>query len=239
MRRDLERDPVGQELERLLAERGNWLMAIAIALTGERADAEDLLQAALERVLRHRRGITTDTEAYLRRTLYNLAADGWRRRGAWRRKMPVLRAEHIRAGAGAVPDDTVTVDRRDELVRLLVQLPPHQRAVIMLRYWEQRSEAETAEVLGCSKGAIKSAASKGLHRLRDLTAGGAGGPVTSGEKGQSGHEQEGESACGEDGGSEPGREGTIAPARGRGPGREQRPGIVPGHAPIRLARERS
>ena len=48
--------PVGAELERLCAERGNWLMATAIALTGDRADAEDLLQTALERLLRHRRG---------------------------------------------------------------------------------------------------------------------------------------------------------------------------------------
>jgi RNA polymerase sigma factor (sigma-70 family) len=87
------------------------------------------------------------------------------------------------------------VDLRDELVRLLRQLPPRQRAVILLRYWEQYSEAETAEVLGCSQAAVKSAASKGLQRLRELTAGNA-------EQGQ-------------------------------------RPGIVPGHALIALAREKS
>lgn len=198
MGRDLEPDPVGGELERLVAARGNWLMAIALALTGERADAEDLLQTALERLLRHQRDITGSTgsaEAYLRRTLYNLAADGWRFRGAWRRKIPLLRAEYIRAGAGAVPDDTATVDLRDQLVWLLRQLPPRQRAVIMLRYWEQRSEAETAEVLGCTTGAVKSAASKGLHRLRELTG------------------------------------GTAEP--------QQRPGIILGHAMVRLARERS
>jgi len=176
MGRDPEHDPRSKELERLVAERGNWLMTIAIALTGNRADAEDLLQAALERLLRHRQGITTDTEGYLRRTLYNLAADRWRHQGAWRRKIPLLRAEYTRAGAGAAPDETATVDQRDQLVRLLRQLPPHQRAVILLRYWEQRSEAETAEVLGCSKGAVKSAASKGLHRLRDLTEHNPGPP---------------------------------------------------------------
>ena len=176
MGRDPEHDPLSRELERLVAERGNWLIAIAIALTGNRADAEDLLQAALERLLRHRRGITTDIEAYLRRTLYNLAADRWRHQGAWRRKIPLLRAEYTRAGAGTAPDETATVDQRDHLVRLLRQLPPHQRAVILLRYWEQRSEAETAEVLGCTKGAVKSAASKGLHRLRELTEGNPGPP---------------------------------------------------------------
>jgi RNA polymerase sigma-70 factor (sigma-E family) len=175
MGRDPEHDPLSRELERLVAERGNWLIAIAIALTGNRADAEDLLQAALERLLRHRPGIT-DAEGYLRRTLYNLAADRWRHQGAWRRKIPLLRAEYTRAGEGSAPDDTATVDQRDQLVRLLRQLPPHQRAVILLRYWEQRSEAETAEVLGCTKGAVKSAASKGLHRLRELTEGNPGPP---------------------------------------------------------------
>ena len=170
MRRDQRRGPGADELERLLAERGNWLMGIAIALTGRRADAEDLLQAALERLVRHQRGIT-DAEAYLRRTLYNLAADGWRRRRAWQRKIPIMRAEHLRAGAGTAPDGTAAVDQRDELVRLLRQLPPRQRAVILLRHWEQYSEAETAEVLGCSQAAVKSAASKGLQRLRELTAG--------------------------------------------------------------------
>jgi RNA polymerase sigma-70 factor (sigma-E family) len=176
MRRDSEHDALSRELERLVAERGNWLIAIAIALTGNPADAEDLLQAALERLLRHRQGITTDTESYLRRTLYNLAADRWRHQGAWRRKIPLLRAEYTRAGEGSAPDDTATVDQRDQLVRLLRQLPPHQRAVILLRYWEQRSEAETAEVLGCTQGAVKSAASKGLHRLRELTEGNPGPP---------------------------------------------------------------
>jgi RNA polymerase sigma factor (sigma-70 family) len=153
--RDLAGNQRAGQLERVLAERGDRLMAIAIALCGNRADAEDLLQAALERMLRHRPGVTLDIEAYLRRTLYNLAADGWRRRGAWRRKIPLLRAEH-RAAAGA--DGTAAVDLRDMLVRLLIQLPPRQRAVIVLRYWEQLSEAEAAEVLGCSEGTIKSAA---------------------------------------------------------------------------------
>jgi RNA polymerase sigma-70 factor (sigma-E family) len=163
--RDLARNQRAGQLEQVLADRGDRLMAIAIALSGNRADAEDLLQAALERMLRSRPGVTLDVEAYLRRTLYNLAADGWRRRGAWRRKVPLLRAEH-RAAAGA--DGTAAVDLRDMLVRLLIQLPPRQRAVIVLRYWEQLSEAETAEVLGCSEGTIKSAASRGLRRLREL-----------------------------------------------------------------------
>jgi RNA polymerase sigma factor (sigma-70 family) len=60
------------------------------------------------------------------------------------------------------------VDLRDTLVRLLQQLPPRQRAVVVLRYWEQRTEAETAELLGCAEGTVKSAAARGLRRLREL-----------------------------------------------------------------------
>jgi RNA polymerase sigma-70 factor (sigma-E family) len=153
------------ELERLLAEHGGGLMRTAVLLTGSRQDGEDLLQAALERLLR--RGRRLDNPAgYLRRTLYNLAADGWRRQSAWRRKLVVIRASEP---AGEV-DVTAAVDLRDALVRALRMLPPRQRTVIVLRYWEQLSEAETASALGCSEGTVKSAASRGLRRMRELAA---------------------------------------------------------------------
>jgi RNA polymerase sigma-70 factor (sigma-E family) len=156
--------PGGADLERLLAERGAQLIRVAIALTGDRQSGEDLLQAALERLLRKPHAVESDTEGYLRRILYNLAADGWRRHGRWRQRLPLLRP----ALGETVADGTATVDLRDALVRLLYQLPPRQRAVIVLRYWEQLSEAETAALLGCSEGTVKSAASRGLRRLRDL-----------------------------------------------------------------------
>jgi RNA polymerase sigma factor (sigma-70 family) len=60
------------------------------------------------------------------------------------------------------------VDLRDALVRLLVQLPARQRAVLVLRYWEQLTDAETAAVLGCPEGTVKSAGSRGLTRMREL-----------------------------------------------------------------------
>ena len=165
----MARDRDGAELERLLTERGSSLLAAATALAGNRQDGEDLLQAALERVLRKPRHLDGDgqgdVEGYLRRVLYNLAADGWRRRGTWRQKL--LRAETVTAAA---PDPVTEVDLRDELVQLLGQLPPRQRAVVVLRYWEQRSETETAALLGCSEGTVKSAASRGLAHLRELTA---------------------------------------------------------------------
>ena len=164
--------PDGAELERLLADRGTQLMRVAIALAGDRQSGEDLLQAALERVLRRPGAVQADTEGYLRRVLYNLAADGWRRRGRWRQRLPLLRPPPDEALA----DGTAVVNLRDALVRLMRELPPRQRAVIVLRYWEQRTEAETAALLGCSEGTVKSAASRGLRRLRELagTVPGAG-----------------------------------------------------------------
>lgn len=160
-------DPCSEGLERLIASRGGHLMGAAIALAGSRPDGEDLLQAAVERLLRRRRPVPADLEGYLRRTLYNLATDGWRRRGRWRSRLPLLRAQH---DAAATPDPLVAVDLRDALVRALAGLPPRQRAVLVLRYWEELTEAETAEVLGCSEGTVKSAASRGLRRLRETTA---------------------------------------------------------------------
>jgi len=153
------------EVERFLAERGDRLLRTAIALTGSRDAGEDLLQAGLERMFRNWRRVNGDPEAYLRRTLANLATDGWRRNGRWRGYLGLARA----ADDGYLPDGTSHVDLRDQLARLLVQLPPRQRAAIVLRYWEELSEAETATIMGCSAGTVKSATSRGLQRLRELS----------------------------------------------------------------------
>jgi RNA polymerase sigma-70 factor (sigma-E family) len=151
------------ELESFLAERADQLLRTAVLLTGSREAGQDLLQTGLERLLRHWRTLSGDPEAYLRRTLYNLAADGFRRQGRLQRKLQLLRAE-----ARPPADATAEVDLRDALVRLLVQLPPRQRTVLVLRYWEQLTEAETAAALGWPEGTVKSAASRGLRRLRGL-----------------------------------------------------------------------
>jgi len=160
-----------EDLDRFLAVRGRDLLRAASLLTGSQESGEDLLQAALERLLRRRGHIDGDPEGYLRRTMYNLAADGWRRQAVWRSKLVLLRVRD----AAAVRDDTAQVDQRDALVRLLVQLPPRQRAVLVLRYWEQRTESEIAALLGCSEAAVKAAAVRGLRRLRELAGRGQAG----------------------------------------------------------------
>jgi len=154
------------DLERLLADRGEQLLRTAALLTGSHQDGEDLLQAGLERLLRQRRRIEGSPEAYLRQTLYHLAADGWRRQGTWRAKLPLIRASQ----PPPEPDLMAAADLRDALIRILQMLPPQQRAVIVLRYWEQLTQAETAAALGCSEGTVKSAASRGLKRMRDLAS---------------------------------------------------------------------
>jgi RNA polymerase sigma-70 factor (sigma-E family) len=154
------------ELERFLAERADHLLRTAVLLTGSREAGEDLLQTAVERLLRRWRRFDGNPEAYLRRTLCNLATDGHRRAGRWRQKERLLRTEQRQAR-----DATGEVDLRDALIRLLVKLPARQRAVLVLRYWEQLTDAETAAVLGCPEGTVKSAGSRGLTRLRELAAG--------------------------------------------------------------------
>ena len=160
----MEPDRAVADLEPFLADRGDHLLRTAVLLTGSKEAGEDLLQAALERLLRRWPTIEGNPEGYLRRTLYHLAADRWRQQIAWRRQLRLLRP-----GLGTTADPYAEVEVRDSLVRLLRQLPPRQRAVIVARYWEQLSEAESARVLGCSVGTVKSATARGLRRLRQLS----------------------------------------------------------------------
>jgi RNA polymerase sigma-70 factor (sigma-E family) len=157
------RHPDTGKLELFLTERGTPLLRTAKLLAGGQEAGEDLMQAALERLLRHWNTIDGDPEGYLRRTLYNLAADGWRRRST-----SIAGLRRLRSSRAHTLAETELVDMRDVLVRLMLQLPARQRAVIVLRYWEGHTEAEVAELLGCSVGAVKSAASRGMARLRDL-----------------------------------------------------------------------
>jgi DNA-directed RNA polymerase specialized sigma24 family protein len=94
-----------EKLEQFLAQRGQALLRTAVLLTGSIEAGEDLLQSAIERLLRQGRRLDGDPEGYLRRMLCNLATDRYRRQARWRRKLLLLRTE-----AQAPADATATVD---------------------------------------------------------------------------------------------------------------------------------
>ncbi len=142
------------------------LYRTALLLAGQdRAAAEDLLQIALERAYRHWARVcrSDDPERYVRRILANASHD-WRRRSGRRRERALLPGD----AAVAFVDQTVVVAERDFLMRALAALPPRQRAVLVLRYFNDLSEAEIAGTLGCSVGTVKSQVSRGLARLREV-----------------------------------------------------------------------
>jgi RNA polymerase sigma factor (sigma-70 family) len=125
--------------------RSAHLFKLALLLTGQnRAEAEDLLQIALERAYRRRASLSRgrSPEAYVRRVLVNASIDRWRALGR-RAERPL---DAVEAGPPAA-DLTGQVADRDLLMRSLAVLPPRQRAVLVLRYWEDRSEAEIAGLL--------------------------------------------------------------------------------------------
>jgi RNA polymerase sigma-70 factor (sigma-E family) len=139
------------------------LLRTAYLLTGGRHTAEDLLQNALLRAMR-RWSRVADPVAYLHRSMVNQVVSGWRRPAHWRERLTDAVPE--RAATAQSVEDRVAA--RDELMTALAALPPRMRAVLVLRYWVDLSEARTAELLGCSAGSVKSQASRGLDRLRSV-----------------------------------------------------------------------
>jgi RNA polymerase sigma-70 factor (sigma-E family) len=144
--------------------RGNArrLRHIARLLTGDEHRAEDLLQIALARTYRRWDRVSRydDPLAYVRRVLVNAHTDWWRRR--WRYELPT----------GQVPDSAATGDlagdqaNRDQLLRALATLTPRERAVVVLRYYADASEADAARTLGVAVGTVKSTAARALAKLR-------------------------------------------------------------------------
>lgn len=134
------------------------LLRIAYLLTGSSHAAEDLVQTALLKAMRPWRTID-DPLSYVRRTMTNLHISRWRRHRARELLTSIVPDGRQRDSADDLAD-------RDALFTALRKLPPRTRAVIVLRYWVDLSEADTAHALGCSIGSVKSTASRGLARLR-------------------------------------------------------------------------
>jgi RNA polymerase sigma-70 factor (sigma-E family) len=130
---------------------------------GDRGAAEDLLQDVLERAYPRWRRIRDKPESYLRAALANAAANRWRTRSRRVSEVPLDAAEVVtRSG------HEQQIVYHDQVVRALRRLPPRMRAALVLRFFDDMSEADVAKALRCSTGTVKSQTSRGLARLRAL-----------------------------------------------------------------------
>lgn len=141
-------------------ERSPRLLHTAYLLCRDRALAEDLLQTALAKAWRAWRRIDQDPDPYVYRIMFNTYSSWTRRR--WRSEIPTGEALE----SAQSPDLTSGLDDRAYLWAALGRLPQGQRAVIVLRFFEDLTEAQTAAILGCAVGTVKSQASKALAKLR-------------------------------------------------------------------------
>lgn len=153
-----------EDFESFFRARTSALLRSAYLLTGDRHLAEDLVQDALARTHRawHRLARDGNPDAYARKVMYHLQVSRWRRRNLAETlpgtlPEPGFRGDHARE-----------VTERLALQRSLQALPARQRAVIVLRFFEDHTEAETAQILGCRIGTVKSHAFRAIAKLREM-----------------------------------------------------------------------
>ncbi|MFG2052966.1 SigE family RNA polymerase sigma factor [Micromonospora sp. NPDC048930] len=148
-----------QEFDEFVVACSPRLLRTAYLLTRDRVLAEDLLQTALTKAWFVWHRLDGGPEPYVRKIIANTYASWWRRRWNGEEAMAEPPEEQ--------PTDPYAVlDARDELWRSLGRLPRRQRTVLVLRYFEDLSEAEIAQVMGCTVGTVKSQAAKALAKLR-------------------------------------------------------------------------
>ena len=147
------------EFDEFVAARSSGLLRTAYLLTRDHALAEDLLQTALTKAWFAWSRVEGSPDAYVRRILVNTYATWWRRK--WN-------GEHATAELPESPGGDFAAGSASghDLWDALGRLPRRQRAVIVLRYFEDLTEAETARLLGCSLGTVKSQTSKAMAHLR-------------------------------------------------------------------------
>jgi RNA polymerase sigma-70 factor (sigma-E family) len=145
--------------------RSAALFRAAYLMVGDHGLAEDLLQEALTKtyVAWPRLRDVGNAEAYTRKAITTTAISWWRRK-SWQAERP---RDDVPEHAARAAEHSHEVAERDWLWAELQKLPPRQRAAIVLRYYEDLTEAQTAAALGCSVGTVKSQVSTGLKRLRD------------------------------------------------------------------------
>lgn len=162
----VERSVPGPSFEDFVTARGPSLLHAAWLLTGDRHRAEDLVQTALGKAWPHWSSIAQtgqgSYDAYVRKVMMTTYIAWWRRR--WTGELPTASLpEHAYVDGEGVAAD---VDRRRDILSALATLPRGQRAVIVLRYFADLTEQQTAESLGCSVGTVKSQAARAMKTLR-------------------------------------------------------------------------
>jgi RNA polymerase sigma-70 factor (sigma-E family) len=148
-----------ERFDAFVAARGDALWRTAWLLTGDRYTAEDLVQTALAKAWPKWPGIGEESrfEAYVRRTLFTTYVGWWRRK--WNGERPT---EHPPERPAHMTD----IEGGHDLLRALAALPRMQRAVVVCRWFDDLTEAQTAERLGISTGTVKSHSSRALAALR-------------------------------------------------------------------------
>jgi RNA polymerase sigma-70 factor (sigma-E family) len=151
------------EANAFVQRSGAALRRLAFVLTGNLNDADDLLQTTLVKVIWSWQRVSRaeNPDAYVKRMMVNAASTTWRRRKSNREVLLAHPPDR------ATPDGgTAQTENRAVLMAALGRLPARQRAIVLLRYHEDMSEADTATLLQCSVGTVKSQASRGLARMR-------------------------------------------------------------------------
>jgi len=158
-------DLAAARFEQYVQARQATLFRSALLLTGHRQDAEDLLQAALTKLATHWSAIHRDSspDAYVRTTMYHQWISWWRKR-RHASEYALTTAPEV-SGTGDVASESAL---RLALAQVLRQLTPKQRAVVVLRYYEDLPEADVARILGCGVGTVRSQVHRTLARLREL-----------------------------------------------------------------------
>ncbi|MDQ1699722.1 MAG: hypothetical protein QOG34_1585 [Frankiaceae bacterium] len=156
----------GRDFDDFVVGRSATLLRTAVLLcSGDVHAGEDLLQNALLKVAMRWRAARDNPIAYTRAALVNLAHDRHRRLRRRPAEAPLSATVDTLPAHQPEPEHAV---ERDAVVAALRELPARQRVAVVLRYWEDLSVDETAHLMGCSTGTVKSNASRGLDRLRVL-----------------------------------------------------------------------
>lgn len=156
-------DQLDESFTAFVQESGIRHLRVAALLTGDWHMAEDLVQASLLKLYSAWPGIDQDggnPDAYLRRIIVNTQRSWWR--AHWRQETPVAKPPESKVQGDGSDEHALAMSVR----QALQELPRRQRAVLVLRYFEDLPEAEVASLLGCSLGTVKTHARRGLRALR-------------------------------------------------------------------------